>query len=115
MFWEVGEIYAIIETGGKQYRVTPGQVIDVERLDVPEGDTVELDRVLLIADDEKTTVGTPLVMGAKVVATAKSEGLGKKVAVVKFKAKTRYHRKTGHRQSYTRLAIDSIVAPGAGK
>ncbi len=106
------EIYAIIETGGKQYKVTPGQTIDVERLDVAEGKTVDLDRVLLIAGDDKVMVGTPTVDGAKVVATSQGEGKGKKVIVFKYKPKVRYRKKTGHRQLYTRLVIDKIVAPG---
>jgi len=109
------EIYAIIETGGKQYRVSPGQTIDVERLDVAEGDTVELDRVLLIADGDRVTVGTPTVDGAKVVATSQGEGKGEKIIVLKYKPKVRYRKKTGHRQRYTRLVIDKIVEPGAAQ
>ena len=107
------KIYAIIETGGKQYRVIPGQTIDVERLDVAEGNTVELDRVLLIAQGDKVTVGNPTIGGAKVVATSQGEGKGKKVIVFKYKPKIRYRKKIGHRQAYTRLAIDKIVEPGA--
>ncbi|MFC1995645.1 50S ribosomal protein L21, partial [Chloroflexota bacterium] len=68
-----------METGGKQYKVTPGQTIDVERLDVAEGNTIDLDRVLFIADGDKVTVGTPIIDGAKVVATSRGEGKGKKV------------------------------------
>jgi large subunit ribosomal protein L21 len=109
------EIYAIIETGGKQYRVSPGQTIDVERLDVAEGDTVELDRVLLIADGDRVTVGTPTVDGAKVVATSQGEGKGEKIIVLKYKPKVRYRKKTGHRQRYTRLVIDKIVEPGTAQ
>jgi len=109
------KIYAIIETGGKQYRVNPGQTIDVERLDVAEGNTVELDRVLLIADGERVIVGTPTVDGAKVVATSQGEGRGKKVIVFRYKSKVRYRKKTGHRQPYTRLVIDKIVEPGAAE
>jgi large subunit ribosomal protein L21 len=104
------EIYAIIETGGKQYKVAPGQTIDVERLNVAEGDTVELDRVLLIADGDKVTVGKPTIEGAKVIATSQGEGKGKKVIVFKYKPKVRYRKKTGHRQFYTRLVIDKIIA-----
>ncbi len=107
------KIYAIIETGGKQYKVTPGQTLDVERLDVAEGKTVELDRVLLIADGDKVRVGTPTVDGAKVVATSQGEGKGKKIIVFKYKPKVRYRKKTGHRQLYTRLVIDKIVEPEA--
>jgi large subunit ribosomal protein L21 len=105
------KIYAVIETGGKQYKVTPGQKIDVERLDVTEGKTVELNRVLFVADGNKVRTGTPTVDGAKVVATSQGEGKGKKIIVFKYKPKVRYRRKTGHRQLYTRLVIDKIVAP----
>jgi large subunit ribosomal protein L21 len=106
------EIYAIIETGGKQYKVNPGQTIDVECLDVAEGETVELNRVLLIGDGARVIAGTPTVDGAKVVATSQGERKGKKVIVFKYKSKVRYRRKTGHRQPYTRLVIDKIVEPG---
>ena len=107
------KIYAIIETGGKQYKVTEGQNIDVERLDVAEGDSVEIDKVLAVGEGDNVTFGRPVVEGAKVVATATENGRGKKIIVFKFKAKVRYRRKNGHRQNYTRLSIDSIVAPGA--
>ena len=102
-------MYAVIETGGKQYKVSPGQTLDVERLDVADGGTIDLDRVLLIADDDKVLVGNPTVDGAKVVATSQGDGRGKKVIVFKYKPKVRYSKKTGHRQSYTRLTIDKIV------
>ena len=107
------EIYAIVETGGKQYKATPGQTLDVERLDVAEGSTVELDRVLLIADGDRVTTGTPVVEGAKVIAVSQGDGRGKKIIVFKYKSKVRYRKKTGHRQLYTRLAIDKIVGPEA--
>ena len=106
------EIYAIVETGGKQYRVSPGQVVDVDRLDVAEGASVELDRVLLLGGDGNVTVGTPTVVGARVLATAQGEGRGKKIIVLRYKPKVRYRRKTGHRQAYTRLSIDRILGPG---
>ena len=77
-----------------------------------EGNTVELDKVLLIADDDRVTVGTPTVDGAKVIATSQGEGKGKKIIVFKYKPKVRYRKKTGHRQYYTRLAIDKIIEPG---
>ncbi len=77
-----------------------------------EGDTVELDKVLLIADDDRVTVGKPTVDGAKVMATGQGEGRGKKVIVFRYKPKVRYRKKTGHRQFYTRLAIDEIIEPG---
>lgn len=107
------KIYAIIETGGKQYKVAPGQTIKVERLSAVIGETVDLDKVLLIADADKVTVGTPTIEGAKVVATAKEEGKDKKVIIFKYKAKTRYRKKRGHRQPFTKLSIDNIVMPGA--
>lgn len=106
-------IYAIVETGGKQYKVTSGQVLDVELLDVTEGSTVEIDRVLLIGDGDKVTVGTPTVEGAKVLATSKGNDRGKKIIVYRYKHKVRYSKKTGHRQSFTTLTIDSILEPGA--
>ncbi len=106
-------IYAVIETGGKQYTVAPGQSIAVDRLGVAEGDTVELDRVLLIADGDKVIVGNPTIEGAKVVATSMGEGKGSKIVVFKYKPKVRYRKKTGHRQLFTRLTIDKISQPGA--
>ena len=105
------EIYAIIETGGKQYRVTPGQTLDIERLEVEEGKPFDLDKVLLIGDGDKVTTGTPTVEGAKVIAISQGEGKGKKTIVFKYKPKVRYRKKTGHRQLYTRLVIDKIVEP----
>lgn len=78
-----------------------------------EGDTVELDKVLLIADDDRVSIGTPTVDGAKVMATLQGEGKGKKVIVFRYKSKVRYSKKTGHRQLYTRLVIDRIIEPGA--
>ncbi len=92
--------------------MTQGQVLDVDRLKVAEGDTVELERVLVVGEGEKASIGKPTVEGAKVVATARGHGRGEKIIVFKYKNKVRYRRKTGHRQGYTRLAIDEIVAPG---
>ena len=112
MFGGGSKIYAIVETGGKQYRVTPDQTIDVEVLNGAKGFPVELDKVLLIADGDKVTVGTPTVEGAKVIAISQGGGKGKKVTVFKYKPKVRYRKKTGHRQLYTRLVIDKIVEPG---
>jgi len=108
-------IYAIIESGGKQYKVSPGQTIDVELLGVSEGNSVDLDKVLLIADGKTVTVGRPTVAGARVVATSQGETKGVKLIVFKYKPKVRYHKKTGHRQLYTRLAIEEIVTPGSQK
>ena len=95
--------------------MSPGQVIDVDHLGGTEGNTVELDRVLLIADDDKVTVGTPIVDGAKVMATSQGGGKAKKIIVFKYKPKVRYRKKTGHRQLYTRLAIDRIIGPEAAQ
>ena len=78
-----------------------------------EGNTVELDKVWLIANGDKVTVGTPTIDGAKVIATSKGEGKAKKVIILKYKSKVRYHKKTGHRQPYTSLTIDKIIGPGA--
>ena len=101
-------IYAVVETGGKQYKVSPGQTIEVEKLPAG-GDTVELDKVYLIGDGDKVTVGKPTIPGAKVIANVVGGGKGDKVIVYKFKAKVRYRRKRGHRQPYTKLAIKEIV------
>ena len=103
------KIYAIIEIGGKQYKVAPQQTIEVERFDVPEGDKVELDKVLFIGGDKDTLVGNPIIKGAKVVATSLGEAKGEKIIVFKYKAKVRYRRKKGHRQTYTKLLVNEIV------
>ena len=105
-------IYAIIETGGKQYRVTQGQTVDVDNLNVIDGDAVELDKVLVIGDEKNATIGAPNVEGAKVMATSKGTVRGDKIIVYKFKSKVRFRKKTGHHQLFTRLAIDKIEAPG---
>jgi large subunit ribosomal protein L21 len=101
-------VYAIVRSGGKQYRVQQGATIDVERLPAPEGGRVELADVLLLDEDGRVTVGTPTVPGVKVVAEVVSHGRGPKLIVFKYKAKTRYRKKTGHRQAFTRLAIQRI-------
>lgn len=106
-------IYAIIESGGKQYKVAPGKTVDVDLLDKAEGDKVELNSVLLISDDNKVTVGTPTIEGAKVLATSRGLTKGKKIIVLRYKNKGRGPRKTGHRAKSTRLAIENIVLPGA--
>jgi large subunit ribosomal protein L21 len=108
----MSQTYAIVETGGKQYKVTPGQKIDVDRLAVAEGQDIELSKVLLIADGKDTVVGNPTIDGAKVVATCLGEGKGDKVIVFKYKPKVRYRRKKGHRQLYARLEIKEIIKPG---
>jgi large subunit ribosomal protein L21 len=101
-------MYAVVETGGKQYKVSSGETIEVEKLPLEVGQKVELDRVLLVSG-EKVRVGNPTVEGAKVMATVAGQGKGKKVIVFKYKPKERYRRKAGHRQAYTRLRIDKII------
>jgi len=104
--------YAIVEAGGKQYKVAAGQTIDVDYLGVAEGEDIELSKVLLIADDGDTTIGRPTIDGAKVISTCLGERKGDKIIVFKYKPKVRYRRKKGHRQLYTRLEIKEIVKPG---
>lgn len=101
--------FAVIRTGGKQHRVEPGQVIEVEKLPVEEGQTVELSEVLLVSDDNGLRQGRPLVEGAKVVGRVVKQTRGPKIIVFKYKPKVRYRKKTGHRQSVTRIAIEDIV------
>lgn len=107
--------YAIIQTGGKQYAVQPGDIIDVERLQADEGSQVELDHVLMLHREGKVDLGTPTLDGASVVAEVTSHGRGQKLIIFKFKAKTRYRRKQGHRQNYTRLTIKDILGSGEKK
>ncbi len=102
--------YAIIEDGGKQFKAVEGGVIDVDLYPVEVGDQVDLEQVLLIADDGKVTVGSPFVAGAKVQATVLAMVKGPKVVTFKYTPKKRYRVKKGHRQKYTRLQIDTIVA-----
>ena len=109
------KIYAIIEIGGKQYKVAPKQTIEVERLDVSEGDTVELDKVLFIGGDKDTLVGNPVIKGAKVLATSLGEAKGEKVIVFKYKSKVRYRKKTGHRQIHTKILVNEIIRGKKGE
>jgi large subunit ribosomal protein L21 len=105
-------MYAIIKTGGKQYKVKEGDTLEVEKLDGEEGKDVEFTDVLLIySDKDKVDIGTPKVSGAKVVAKVLNPDVkGEKITIVKYKAKKRYRRKTGHRQKYTKVKIEKIVA-----
>ncbi len=102
-------MYAIVDAGGHQIKVSPGQTIDVDRLTAEPGSAFELDRVLLIADGEQLTIGQPTIAGAKVSATVVREVKDKKIIVFKYKPKVRYRRRIGHRQRYTRIHIDEIV------
>lgn len=103
-------MYAVIKTGGKQYKVQEGDTIRVEKLEASEGETIKLDTVLMLTDGDKVTVGTPLVAGASVSATVKAQGRGKKIKIIKFRRRKHYRRQAGHRQAYTELAITGISA-----
>jgi large subunit ribosomal protein L21 len=102
-------VYAIIQTGGKQYRVSPGDVLRVERLPGEQGDQVVLDQVLLVNDDQELKVGQPLVANASVKGTILSQGKAKKILVYKKKRRKNYRRTQGHRQLYTALQIQEIL------
>lgn len=102
-------MYAVVETGGKQYRVEVGDTLEVEKLPVVPGETVELDRVLMVSDEDGARIGQPVVEGAFVRATVVDQVKGDKVVVFKYMPKKRYRRKSGHRQRYTRLRVDEIV------
>ena len=101
-------MYAIIETGGKQYKVCEGDVVFVEKLDVNEGDTVTFDRVKAVSQGNEFKVGAPTVEGAAVTAKVVANGKGKKIYVMKYKAKKNEKKKIGHRQPYTKVQILSI-------
>ena len=101
-------MYAIIETGGKQYKVSEGDVIMVEKLRVSEGDSYNFDNVLCVADGGNVKFGSPFVKGAAVAASVLGDGKHKKVIVYKYKAKKGFHKKRGHRQPFTKLKIESI-------
>ncbi len=102
-------MYAVVETGGKQYRVEVGQTLDVERIPGEVGESVELGKVLLVSTEDGVRVGDPVVAGARVTASVVEHGRGKKVIVFRYRPKTRYRRKTGHRQPFTRVAIEEIA------
>ena len=105
-------MYAVVRTGGKQYRVQEGRSLTIERLPGEPGDTVELADVLLMADGDAITVGAPFIEGARIVGTIAEQGRAKKIIVFRYKAKTRARKKNGHRQHFTKLIIDDILAPG---
>ena len=102
-------MYAIIATGGKQYKVEEGDVIRIEKIVADEGEELTFDEVLMIGD-KTVKIGTPTVSGASVKATVVGEGKEKKVVVYRYKPKTGYHKKNGHRQPYTQIKIDKIIA-----
>ncbi len=103
-------MYAIVETGGKQYRVEPGDVVRVETLHIDEGESVVFDKILMVSNDSDVQVGTPYVDGAAVNATVVRHGRAPKILVFKYKSKKNYRRMRGHRQNFTEIKIDSINA-----
>ncbi len=103
-------MYAVVRTGGKQVRVTPGYAVRVEKLPGAVGESIELDQVLLVGGEGETRVGTPLVEGVKVVGTITDQGRGPKIIVFKMKRRKGYRRKMGHRQDYTEIRVDAIEA-----
>lgn len=108
-------MYAIIETGGKQYRVSEGDVITVEKLNVEDGANVELDKVLVLGDGSDIKVGSPYIDGAKVMGRAVESGKAKKVVIFKYKSKKDYRKKQGHRQPYTMIEILSLDGKAPAK
>ncbi|WP_426448664.1 50S ribosomal protein L21 [Paenibacillus sp. S-38] len=101
-------MYAIIETGGKQYKVQEGDVVYIEKLAAGEGEAVVFDRVLAVSKDSGLVVGAPVVSGASVSGKVEKQGKGEKIIVFKYKAKKNYRRKQGHRQPYTKVVIEKI-------
>jgi large subunit ribosomal protein L21 len=103
-------MYAVIVTGGKQYRVMEGEYLRVELLDVEPGSTVDFDQVLMLGDGENITIGTPVVSGAKVTASVRGHGRHDKVRIVKFRRRKHHRKQMGHRQHYTEIEITGISA-----
>ncbi|HJV44300.1 MAG TPA: 50S ribosomal protein L21 [Bacillota bacterium] len=103
-------MYAIIETGGKQYKVEQGAELYIEKLPQTEGENVTFDRVLMVSKDGSVVVGSPTVTGATVTGKVEKHGRGQKIIVFKYKAKKNYHKKQGHRQPFTKVVIESINA-----
>lgn len=103
-------MYAIIETGGKQYRVSEGETLYIEKLPEEPGETHEVDKVLAVEKDGQLQIGTPLVEGAKVVLKVEKHGKDKKITIFKYKPKKNYRRKKGHRQPFTRVVVEKILA-----
>lgn len=103
-------MYAVIKTGGKQYKVQKDEVLKVEKLDMDSGDKIEFDQVLIVADNGDVKVGKPYVAGSKVAAEVVGHGRGKKIMVVKFKRRKQYLKRQGHRQDFTKIKITEITA-----
>ena len=107
---EVLSMYAVITTGGKQYKVTPGDVVRVETLDAKKGDTIELKDVYMIADGDKISVGKPTLESARVTAEVMGDGRGEKLLIFKHRKRKGYRRTNGHRQNYTAIKVKEIIA-----
>ena len=101
-------MYAVVKTGGKQYKVAQDEYLKVEKLEGNEGDSIELDQVLMIADGDKLKIGSPILDGGKVTATILSHGRGKKVEIIKFRRRKHHMKRMGHRQDYTEVEITGI-------
>jgi large subunit ribosomal protein L21 len=102
-------MYAVIKTGGKQYRVAPGEKLKIEQIPADVGSQITLDQVLMVAEGESVKVGNPLVSGAKVTATVVSHGRGEKVRIFKLRRRKHYQKTQGHRQNYTEIRVDAIA------
>jgi len=103
-------MYAVIETGGKQHRVVEGETLSIEKLEVATGEKIQFDKVLMVADGDKISVGAPYVNGSKVTAEVVAHGRGDKVTIIKFRRRKHYRRQAGHRQWFTEVKITSIGA-----
>jgi large subunit ribosomal protein L21 len=106
------DLFAVLETGGKQHKIQPGSVLRVEKLDTAEGEQVTFDRILAVGDEDQTVIGTPYIEGARVAAKVLRQGKAKKIIVFKYKAKKNYRRKNGHRQLFTEIRVQEIACPG---
>ncbi|HSH40822.1 MAG TPA: 50S ribosomal protein L21 [Arenicellales bacterium] len=103
-------MYAVIKTGGKQYRVAPGDKLRIEKLKAAEGESVEFDQVLMVGDGDDVKIGAPYVAGGKVTAVVTAQGRGKKIEIIKFRRRKHHMKRQGHRQAYTELEIKEVSA-----
>ena len=106
-------MYAVIKTGGKQYRVTPGDMLKIETIDAEVGATINFEEVLMIANGDDMTIGAPTIASAKVAALVIEHGRAKKIEIIKFRRRKHHQKRTGHRQNYTEICIQSINGKGA--
>jgi len=103
-------MYAVIEAGGKQHRVVEGETLSIEKIEVPTGEKIDFDKVLMVANGDNISVGAPYVSGSKVTAEVVAHGRGEKVSIIKFRRRKHYRRQAGHRQWFTEIKITSIKA-----